>query len=154
MGKKSKKSEVAELLEELATLDEVEAYIPTSKDHAAGATPEWCELVLHVKRDDDWPLRVSAPLRRHDGELIIEVLDSVLHPNRGGGAADMIWRELDRVVDRIQRRVERDLEPRKADVAEARAYSMALAFVQSPYEPDVDLIKDIAMQRYETRNGL
>lgn len=153
MGKK-KKSEAAELLEELATLDEVEAYVPTGKDHDAGAVPEWCELVMTVKRGGDWPLRASMPLRRHDGELIIEVLDSVLHPNRGGGAADMLWRDLDAVVDRIQRRVERGLDPRKADVIEARVLSTALAYVQSPYEPDVDLIKDLAMQRYETRNGL
>lgn len=144
-----------ELLIELATLDEVEAYVPTAKDQDAGLTPPWTEVVLKVTRTDDgslnppWPLNVRMPLRRHDGELIIEVLDQVLHPNRGGGAASQMWEQMDMIVERIQRRVERQKSPRKDDVAKAKVLAWCIAVTANPAEPDVDWVREQAMERYE-----
>lgn len=149
----------AELLQELATLDEVVAWIPTATDHAQEVTPEWCEVVLEVKRDDDgsldppWPLRDRMPLRRHDGELIIQVLHDVLHPGGGGQVARMLWSELDDVVDRIQKRVERDRSPRLRDVGRAQGLTTAIAIMVNPFAYDEQAVRDEAMERHEARHG-
>jgi hypothetical protein len=163
MGKKKKRStrlkDDAELLVELATLDEVEAVIPTATDHDLGAVPPWCELLLTIKRVDDgsltpaWPINTRLPLRRHDGELIGQVLHDVLHPDSDLrlGAVGNIWWELDLVVDRIQARVERGREPMKKDVGIALGLAVALAYLIDPREVDVDEVRATAMTRYESR---
>jgi hypothetical protein len=154
MGKKKRKSESADLLEELATLDEVEAILPDDMDHTREAVPKWCELVLRVKRIGEYPIGISMPLRRHDGELIMQVLHDVLHPARESSSGKQIWREFDDAVDRIQARVLRGKDPRPADVGEARAYATALAILGRPMDPDPDAVRDVAMVRWETRNRL
>jgi hypothetical protein len=141
----------AELLEELATVDEAQAWIPTNRDHVEAVTPPWCELVLEIKREADWPLNVRMPLRRHDGELIIERLHRALHPGSGGAVKEMLWMELDDVVDRIQRRVERGKEPLKRDVGQAQGLALAIAILDNPYGYDVDAVRAEAMDRYESR---
>lgn len=149
-----------EMLQELATLDDVTAYVPTNADHVAQAVPAWCELVLEIKRENDgtppgeWPLNYRVPLRRHDGELIIEVLDDVLHPSRGNGAADRIWLALDECIDKIMKRVNKDKSPHEEDRFTAVGLTRALALLISPFNPDEDVIKDIAMERYAIRNRL
>lgn len=158
--RKVKMSKVAEDLQVLATLDDVTAWIPTDKDHVAEAVPAWCELVLEIKRESDgsaageWPLNYRVPLRRHDGELIIEVLDDVLHPSRGNGAADRIWLALDECIDRIMKRVNKDKSPHDEDRFTAVGLTRALALLVTPFDPDEDSIKDIAMERYAIRNRL
>lgn len=146
--------EDADLLIELATLDEVSAEIPTSTDHDMGVRPQWCELVLAIKREEDWPLNMTVPLRRHDGELIIQVLHDVLHPDAYLSAGAAIWDELDMVVDRIQRRVERGKEPLKRDVGQAQGLTKAIAIMDNPVEPDEDDVRAVAMERYELRHGI
>lgn len=149
----------ADMLVELATVDEVYAWIPTDMDGRNEITPQWCELVLEVKRTDDgeltpaWPLNVRMPLRRHDGELMIQVIHEVLHPNSGGEPRDMLWVELDEVVDRIQDRIERGKDPLKRDVGQALGLATALAILENPYAYDVDQIREAAMERYEGRNA-
>ena len=164
MGKKKKQKRDttlpsdAELLSELATLDNVEAWIPTDTDHQQGITPAWCEVVLKVNRSSaqvtNWPLSWTATLTRHDAELIIAVLHQVLHPTSGGTVADMLRRELDEVVDRIQARVDRGKDPLKKDVGLAQGLTRSIAIMVSPYAYDEDEIKAEAMARYEARNGL
>lgn len=151
----------ADLLVELATIDEVSAHIPTGADHDAGIVPPWCELVLNVKREADsdgpgddgpgtWPINTgSLTLRRHDGELIIEVLQSVLHPAHVSSAVAQVWDELDTVYAKIMRRVERDKEPLKKDVGMALGLATALAIMLDPIEPDVDEVRGLAVERYE-----
>lgn len=147
-----------ELLQELATLDEVTAYVPTNKDHVDGKVPSWCELVLGVQRDraGNAPAFVGMELylRRHDGEMIIEVLDEVLHPNRGGGAVDTIWAALDDSIEAIMGRVNKNKSPHDEDKGMASGLTRALALLVTPFEPDEDAIKDIAMDRYAIRHGL
>jgi hypothetical protein len=147
-------SEDAELLKELATLDECDAWIPTNRDHVEGITPPWCELVLEMKRRDDWPLNVRMPLRRHDGELLIQALHDALHPDAGGSVREMLWSELDDVVDKIQRRVDRGKQPLNKHVGQAQGLALALAILVNPFAYDVDAIRVEAMARYEARNGL
>lgn len=154
----------AELLTELATVDEVSAYIPTNMDHDAGVVPSWCELVLDVRRepmegDDPWAppghshIRQKWMLRRHDGELLIQVLHDVLHPNVGVGL-DHVWSMLDDAVERIQKRVSKGKPPRPADQAEALTLATAIAHVAKPHDPDVDDVKATAMARFEIRHGI
>jgi hypothetical protein len=153
-------SEEAELLQELSTLDECDAWIPTNRDHVESITPPWCELVFEVKRTDDgsltpsWPLNVRMPLRRHDGELMIQALHDALHPNAGGSVREMLWAELDDVVDRIQKRVNKDKPPRLRDVGQAQGLALALAILVNPFAYDVDAIRAEAMARYDARNGM
>lgn len=150
-------SDTADLLAELATLDEVSAWIPSVADHDQGITPPWCELVLEINREPsdeaggDFPLDARLPLRRHDGELIMEVMHDVLHPNIES-TVNMIWSELDDVVDRIQARVAKGKDPFKMDVGMARGLTLALAIMARPHAYDVDAIKDAAMERWEVRN--
>jgi hypothetical protein len=77
--------------------------------------------------------------------LIIEALGEVLHPRRAE-AQEGIWEELDDVVVRIQRRVEKDREPLKRDVGQALGLATALAYLLGV---PVDEIRDQAMERYE-----
>ncbi len=157
----------AELLKPLATLDDVTAWVPGNADHVAETTPEWCELVLEMKRlpdadakgkkkssPGDYPINQRFALRRHDGELIIEVLDEVLHPNRAGATADTVWRELDKVIDKMMARVDKGKAPHDHDQGVAEGLGRALAFMVTPFDPDEDAIKDIAMERYAIRNRL
>lgn len=150
----------ADLLAELASLDEVSAWVPTAANHAAGITPQWCELVLEITRtsDDDlapaWPIKQRLPLRRHDGELIIQVLHDVLHPEYPTQAGDAIWAELDAVVERIQRVVNKGKSPSKSLVGQALGLATALAIIERPLEPDVDDIRAVAMTRYAIRHNL
>lgn len=144
----------ADLLAELGTLDEVEVRIPTAVEHSQSALPKWCELIMEVKRTNEFPINLRIPMNRHDGELIIEVIHSVLHPHAGGSIRDGLWLELDKVIDRIMRRVDKGKEPLKADVGEARGLTTAIARMTNPYEPSEDEIKGVAMDRYRIRRGL
>ena len=161
MSKKKSKHALpddAELLAELATLDEAGARIPTSREVDAGQVPPWCELVLHVRRDgriEDRPIHTGDMyLRRHDGELIIEVLDQVLRPNHSMSYTDQIWSALDDAVERIQRRVAKGKAPRPDDVGEARGLAIALAAMTNPREPNVDEVREVAMTRFDIRHGI
>jgi hypothetical protein len=148
----------AELLAELATVDEVEAYIPTGADHDNSITPPWCELVLSVTRLDDgtlkpaWPLNTRMPLRRHDGELIMQVLWDALHPARPMGAVEQMYMELDRVYDKIMKRVNKGKEPLAAHKYEALGIAKGIALMVNPVEPDVDEVRAVAVERYEARH--
>lgn len=147
-------SEDAEFLEELCTIDEAYAWIPTGAEHDLEITPSWCELVLEVKRTEEWPINVRVPLRRHDGELIIQVLHDVLHPGLSTIAGEHLWDALDDVVDRIQKRVTKGKDPMRRDVGQALGLATAMAIIESPLEPDVDAIRAVAMERWEIRNGV
>jgi hypothetical protein len=144
---------VSELLEPLATLDEVSVVLPGSTDHDHGHVPPWCEVLLEVKRVDDgtlkpaWPINARLPLRRHDGELIMEALHEALHPYADDAVAN-IWAELDDVVDRIQARVEKGKEPMKADRGQALGLAVALAHLLGC---EVDEVREQAMERYSER---
>lgn len=147
MGKKNKGSE--SLFADLASLDEVTAWSPTGKDHDAGIVPPWCEMVLEVARESEWPIKVQWPLRRHDGEMIIDVIHQTLHTRPGGNVTDMLWTELDRVVVKIQKRVEKGREPKSGHVGEARGLALAIAILTNPYAYDLDEVRAEAMARYE-----
>jgi hypothetical protein len=151
----------AEMLAVLATLDEVEARPNSAYETETGIVPPWSEIRLTMKRfqsDDiggDFPIHVDVPLRRHDAELIIEVLWTVLHPATGHplSAAEQLWDGLDSVVERIQVRVEAGKEAKSDDVAIARTLTTALAILDRPYDPDPDRVREAAMTRWSIRHN-
>lgn len=154
MGKKNRKKskdDTANLLGALATLDEVAVRLTGSQDIDTGLVPKWCEVVLEIKRTDNgtlnpaWPLNIRAPLRRHDGELIIETLHNVLHPDAGGAVVAGLWLDLDAVMDRLM------VEPSKTDKGLAAGLTIALARLSNPFQPDEDLVKQVAVERWEAR---
>jgi hypothetical protein len=135
----------AELLAELGTLDEVSALIPTSQDHDLENVPQWCELVLELTRNTREPyIRQVLALRRHDGELIAQILADVLHPN-GDRAAEQLWVALDEVMDRLM------VKAKKVDVGLAQGLSLAIAQLRTPGRPDVERVKAQAVVRWEAR---
>jgi hypothetical protein len=159
VSKKDKQSKeileptTAELLVELGTFDEVEVTAITDAEHRAW--PKWTEVVLLMRRNDvRWPLNYKIPMTRHDGELIIEILHTVLHPQAGGSIVDKLWSDLDDVIERIMRRVNKGRDPLKADMGEARGLTRAIAMMTNPYEPNEEVTKGIAMDRYAVRHGL
>lgn len=140
-----------ELLTELALLDSVEVVSVGDADHVAEAVPRWCEIVLHLERDG--AVR-SVPLTRHDGELIIEALYEVLHPQtHRSSPTQRIWAHLDEMMDFIMG----DDDPEPEDKAAARAYATALAYLTKPNSADDDVeqnindIKALAVERWEAR---
>jgi len=155
-GKKKRKYDTGmpsdiELLQGLGTLDLVEAVAVGAGDQEAGTVPPWCEIQFEAKRDELKPFHVRWHLKRHDAELIIQVLHKVLHPSAGGHVTTMLWAELDEVVDRIQKRVERGRDPLKADVGRAQGLTRAIAILVNPYAYDEDEVREEAMERYEER---
>lgn len=150
MAKKTKKTRHpsdAELLGELATI-EAEAWLPGDADQRNGMVPEWCELVLHIKRGGDFPCKADLPLRRHDGELLIEVLYNQLHPKANVSTHNMIWAELDEVLDRLMAGTS---ESRRYDRGVAWGLTLALAIAANPYSYDTDAVRDEAMARWTAR---
>lgn len=139
----------AELLQELASLDEAEVWMPTDGDQRAGSVPEWCELVLHLRRGGDFPCRVDLPLRRHDAELIIEVLRMATHPQENVTVHGMIWQELDAVIEHLMAGTS---ESRRYDRGVAAGLTLALAIMVNPYAYDTDAVRDEAMERWSSRH--
>jgi hypothetical protein len=131
---------VADLLLGLGTLESCEARVPTAHEQDIGEVPDWCELVLTLERDDK---TVVHYLRRHDGELIVEILNDVLRPHTGASGQQMIWAELDEVYDRMKRG-----EPEKGDKDYARGLCMALAIIRRIGAPDLDAIRETARERW------
>lgn len=133
-------------LTQLAQLDEVEAFTTTDGDIREDYVPEWCELVLQLKGERGTQ---QIPLARHDGELIIEVLFSVLHPQDNfSHPVQRLWRELDDVMDFLM--VE---DPEPEDKARAKALAEAITMLQCPYSEELDLtlVKQEAVSRWEER---
>lgn len=156
MSKKNKKMPTdAELLLELATLDEVEAEVPTASEHTAGIVPGWCELRLKIKRTDtpDWPLNLDIPLRRHDGELICQVIHDVLHPEHTSSSGEAIWDAMDAAVERIMKRRVKGKDPKPQDLGEALGLATAIAYLNNPMEPNVDDVRWAATERWNIRHA-
>lgn len=141
--KQTKQPTDADLLLELSTMDSVEARIVTDADQRNGLAPAWCELTLAMERGGHTKIE---HLRRADGELIIEVLNDVLHPNRVS-TLHLLWGELDAIIDRLM------AEPTKKDRASAQAMGKAIALCINPYHPNEDAVREEAVRRYHERTA-
>lgn len=134
-------------LTQLARLDEVEAMTVGDGDHTSELVPDWCELILRLKVNRTTQ---QVPLTRHDAELIIEVLWSVLHPGENKHSPlQRLWEQLDDVMDYLM--VD---DPEPEDRARAKALAEAIALISLPYseELDIETIRAQAVERWEQRD--
>lgn len=139
--------ETADLLRELSTIEECEAETVTDAQQRVGEAPEWAEISLKLVRDGK---TLTLWLRRHDGELIIEVLHEVLHPNAGGSIRSAIWSELDAAYGQLKEAgngSDRELR------GYARGLAQALAHLENPYAPSLDAVRTTAQERWEARQA-
>lgn len=131
------------LLRQLSTMDECEAYSIVDGDHHNGA-PGWAELALEIVREGKGLLHY---FRRHDAELVVEVLFKVLHPNAGKSINGEIWRELDETMVVLMEGAD-DAEKIRSQ-GKALGLATALARISNPYAPNVDEIRKLARERYD-----
>lgn len=114
-------------------------------DQQNGTVEPWCELVLDMTLNGRTQ-RVS--MTRHDAELVIEVLHSVLHPNtHKSSPVQRLWAELDDVMDFLM-----DVDdPEPEDKARAKALAEAIALISQPWseEPDIAAVREEAVRRWE-----
>jgi hypothetical protein len=135
--------ETADLLKSLATIDEIECAPVTDADQRNGIAPPWAELKLQMERDGK---RMLLWLRRHDGELMIEVLREILHPHAGGSILQKLWSRMDELFAELTE------GPKNPELsAEARGLATAIAHMESPYKPDIKIVRRMAAERYEAR---
>jgi hypothetical protein len=82
-------------------------------------------------------------------EELLEVLTRSLRPNAGYSIFDKIMLELDPVLDRLKAK-----EPAEdgRDPGRAEAYTMMLAIVRNPYDPDYAEEQKTQMERWRKRN--
>jgi hypothetical protein len=140
-------TETRDLLAGLSRLKSVEVIAVGHGDQVEGTVPEWAELVLDLE-DESGVRRIN--LTRHDGELIIQCLFEVLHPQDNKAApVTRLWQELDDVMDFLRA----DDDPEPEDRARAKALALAIALLTQPYspEPDLDPVRAEAADRWEAR---
>lgn len=134
---------------------EITARIPTDKDQREGDTPEWCDLTLtfsdpiHADSEATELVAVTVYLTRAAGEVILDTVNSALHPHAGGSARDRLWEDLDTLTDLLMD--ETDFTDGEINRGKARGIARALAILTTPYDPDMDAITDEAMERWEGR---
>ena len=134
-----------QLMVELSTFEDVDAFALTDADHVAGDCPDWAEIVLRITRSKK---QLDHYLRRHDGEAIILALLKVLHPNAGKSVSGNLWAEVDQAMVDL---LDGDLgkEDRLKTQGFALGLSTAIALIRHPANPDVDAVRKEAMERYE-----
>lgn len=125
-------------------MDSCEATTVTDAEQLSGEAPSWAEIKLIIERDEKGLLHY---FRRHDCELIIEVLYEVLHPYAKTSIYEGMWADLDRLMDKIMSAK----KPDPADRAQALGIASCLARVKNPYKPDVSVIRAEATERWEER---
>lgn len=138
-----------ELLTTLSRYDSVEATSTTDGDLGVTVGP-WTELVLDLAEHGGRVRRLE--LTRHDAELVIQVLFTVLHPHTNRrGAVERMWALLDDQMDFLLA----DDEPEPEDKIRAKAIAECITICLDPLaEPgsiDVTEVREEAVARWEER---
>jgi hypothetical protein len=81
---------------------------------------------------------------------LIDVLHQTLHPHYGRSIIECIWEELDIVMDRL---MSGEPEPDGRDPGRAEGLAMALALFTNTYAPDLDAVRERAVERWESRQA-
>jgi hypothetical protein len=119
---------------------EIEAAIPDANDRSV---PAWSDLTLTMnmagQHAHQWDLTRAA------GEAIVEALHAALHPWAGMSIIEHIWAYLDEVMDELM------VAPTEAMKGQALGLAIALAYLYNPIEPNVDAVRETAMERWEDR---
>ena len=125
---------------------EIEASIPDANDRSL---PNWSDLTLVVTQaggdgiqDVDWRLDLTRPA----GEAIIEALHGALHPWAGRSIIEHLWEALDEAMEPL---LDGDGEPTDTQRGYARGLATALAVMYNPLAPNVDDVRETAIERWE-----
>jgi hypothetical protein len=128
------------------------ARIPTDKEHTREEVPPWSDLVLEFTfmpwKSNAWTTGGSNPhatlhLTRAAGESIIDALHNALHPHAGRSILAVLWEDLDRLTSELMVG-EEDTDKRGI----ARGLAWAIAVMQNPANPNIDAVRDEAVERY------
>jgi hypothetical protein len=117
--------------------------------------PEWAEVLLSIGPDPNHGGTTNRYLTRNAGYTVMDELNSVLRPWAGRRLVDMLWEELDSITDRLMRDAPEDSwgdeewNSYNQDVGAARGIAYCIAIITNPYNPSIDAIREIAMERYE-----
>lgn len=132
-------------LREISELEECEVVPITDADHVAQIVPPWAEINLHLKRESRGQER-NIFLRRSDGELIIECLREVLHPD-SQGLLEKLWAEMDGQFEKLKAIGKTD-PALAAQQGHCLGLAKAIAMVINPYDPDVDAVRAECVERW------
>ena len=136
-------------LREMSELDECEVITVTDADHVAQAVPPWAEIVLKLSRTSVGQNR-NIVLRRSDGELIIECLREVLHPD-SQGLLVKLWDELDAQFGKLKE-LDKTHPAFGAQRGHCLGLAKAVALVINPFDPDVDAVRSECVDRFKGAN--
>lgn len=129
-------------------MDGCEAWTVTDAEQRNGDVPDWAEIVLSIERNGKQLLHY---FRRHDGELVIEVLHEVLHPSAKRSIRSQLWEQLDTRIDSLKSDEPADPITEQQVRGEARGLAIAIAYMTNPYAPSVDAVRSEAQERWKTR---
>lgn len=127
----------------------IEARIPEDVDMRKGTAPDWCDLQVIVENDHAPGAKQRLNLTRPAGELLIAAVGEVLHPWAGMSIIEHIWAELDDVMDGLMTGREASAEAKGT----ALGLATALALMYNPVDPNVDAIREEAMERWDSAHG-
>ena len=122
---------------------EIEASIPDANDRSL---PNWSDLTLTIARSPYLHQREMLHLTRPAGEAIIEALHGALHPWAGRSIIDHLWEALDEAMEPL---LDGDGEPTDTQRGYARGLATALAVMYNPLAPNVDAVRETAIERWE-----
>jgi hypothetical protein len=123
---------------------EIEAAIPDGDDRSV---PAWSDLTLIIERDGPPAYSQRLDLTRAAGEAIVEALHGALHPWAGMSIIDHIWAALDDEIDTLKS----SKTAGEWNKGRALGLAQALALMYNPIEPNVDAVRETAMERWEDR---
>ncbi len=130
----------------------IEARIPDEVESRQGV-PDWCELMVHigpaVEEDASIVMPHNLYLTRAAGELLSRTIGDVLHPWAGKSIIEHIWDDLDDVMDGLMD----GSDAGEAAKGSALGLAAALARMYNPTTPNVDAIREEAMDRWTERHA-
>ena len=95
---------------------------------------------LHPKDVD----RAWKRLAKADSLRPLRPASQVCH---GKSILEMLWEELDTIVERLMAKVEHE-----DDVGRAQGVAYAIAVIENPYHVDIERVRAEAMDRWEEQN--
>ena len=124
----------------------IEARIPDDVEMRRGV-PDWCDLIISVQHEDGAAHQI--PMTRVAGELLIDVVGQTLHDWAGMSIIERIWAELDEVMDGLMD----GSDAGEAAKGSALGLATALATMYNPLNPNVDAIREQAVDRWTERHA-
>jgi hypothetical protein len=125
----------------------ITATIPEDADAGKNLSPNWSDLRVTVEPEAMAP--TTLHLTRSAGELLIMQVGDVLHPWAGMSIREHIEAELDTRMDGLMDGSEATPEAKGT----ALGLALAIAYMYNPIDPNVDAVREEAMDRWAERHG-